>query len=90
VREQALVRVGEIEAAQLGGTFQPVPQGVRVHVPVTSARDGTTEPTAARTEVDGLAMGDVTDLTNFLGAVIDRRAFDRLAGVQRAAAADRR
>jgi hypothetical protein len=57
---------------------------------VTSARDGTTEPTAARTEVDGLAMGDVTDLTNFLGAVIDRRAFDRLAGVQRAAAADRR
>jgi 1-pyrroline-5-carboxylate dehydrogenase len=26
-------------------------------------------------------MGDVTDLSNFLGAVIDRRAFDRLAGV---------
>jgi 1-pyrroline-5-carboxylate dehydrogenase len=39
-------------------------------------------------EVDDLAMGDVTDLTNFLGAVIDQRAFDRLAGVQRAAAAD--
>ncbi|HEV8054978.1 MAG TPA: aldehyde dehydrogenase family protein, partial [Nocardioidaceae bacterium] len=26
-------------------------------------------------EVDGIAMGDVTDLTNFMGAVIDERAF---------------
>jgi 1-pyrroline-5-carboxylate dehydrogenase len=26
-------------------------------------------------EVDGLAMGDVTDLSNFMGAVIDDRAF---------------
>jgi len=33
---------------------------------------------AARTE--SLTMGPVTDLSNFLGAVIDRRAFDRLAG----------
>jgi 1-pyrroline-5-carboxylate dehydrogenase len=32
-------------------------------------------------EVDALPMGDVTDFGNFLGAVIDRRAFDRLAGV---------
>src|SRR5918911_4287833 len=32
-------------------------------------------------EVNGLPMGDVTDFTNFLGAVIDNRAFDRLAGV---------
>ncbi|NKQ53939.1 L-glutamate gamma-semialdehyde dehydrogenase [Amycolatopsis sp. K13G38] len=32
-------------------------------------------------EVDSLAMGDVTDFRNFLGAVIDRRAFDRLAAV---------
>jgi 1-pyrroline-5-carboxylate dehydrogenase len=32
-------------------------------------------------EIDGLAMGDVTDFGNFLGAVIDRRAFERLAGV---------
>ncbi|MFI5933613.1 L-glutamate gamma-semialdehyde dehydrogenase [Actinoplanes sp. NPDC051494] len=30
---------------------------------------------------DGLAMGDVTDFTNFGGAVIDRRSYDRLAGV---------
>jgi 1-pyrroline-5-carboxylate dehydrogenase len=32
-------------------------------------------------EVDSLAMGDVTDFRNFLGAVIDRRAYDRLDGV---------
>jgi 1-pyrroline-5-carboxylate dehydrogenase len=32
-------------------------------------------------ETDALAIGDVTDLRNFLGAVIDRRAFDRLVGV---------
>ncbi|MTD54905.1 L-glutamate gamma-semialdehyde dehydrogenase [Amycolatopsis pithecellobii] len=29
-------------------------------------------------EVDSLAMGDVSDFGNFLGAVIDRRAYDRL------------
>ncbi|GGM34706.1 1-pyrroline-5-carboxylate dehydrogenase [Dactylosporangium sucinum] len=29
---------------------------------------------------DGLAYGDVTDLSNFGGAVIDRRAFERIAG----------
>jgi 1-pyrroline-5-carboxylate dehydrogenase len=32
-------------------------------------------------EVEALTMGDVNDFSNFLGAVIDRRAFDRLAGV---------
>jgi 1-pyrroline-5-carboxylate dehydrogenase len=32
-------------------------------------------------EVDGLPMGDVTDFSNFLGAVIDQRSFDRLTGV---------
>ncbi len=30
---------------------------------------------------ESLSMGDVTDLSNFMGAVIDRRSFDRLAGV---------
>jgi 1-pyrroline-5-carboxylate dehydrogenase len=29
-------------------------------------------------EVEGIAMGDVTDLRNFMGAVIDERAFTRL------------
>ncbi|HEY8371229.1 MAG TPA: L-glutamate gamma-semialdehyde dehydrogenase, partial [Pseudonocardiaceae bacterium] len=38
--------------------------------------------------VESLTMGDVTDLSNFMGAVIDRRAFDRLAGVLQAAHAD--
>jgi 1-pyrroline-5-carboxylate dehydrogenase len=32
-------------------------------------------------EVNGLPMGDVTDFSNFLGAVIDKRSFDRLTGV---------
>jgi len=31
-------------------------------------------------EVDGLAMGPVTDLSNFMGAVIDDRAFAKLSG----------
>ncbi|MGY1771495.1 L-glutamate gamma-semialdehyde dehydrogenase [Blastococcus sp. SYSU D00813] len=30
---------------------------------------------------ESLAVGDVTDLANFMGAVIDRRSFDRLSGV---------
>jgi 1-pyrroline-5-carboxylate dehydrogenase len=32
-------------------------------------------------QTEGLAMGPVTDLRNFLGAVIDRRSFDKLASV---------
>jgi 1-pyrroline-5-carboxylate dehydrogenase len=32
-------------------------------------------------QTDELAMGDVSDFGNFLGAVIDRRSFDRLAAV---------
>jgi 1-pyrroline-5-carboxylate dehydrogenase len=32
-------------------------------------------------ETEALTMGDVTDFGNFMGAVIDRRAFDRLAAV---------
>ena len=32
-------------------------------------------------ETNSLPMGDVTDFSNFMGAVIDRRAFDRLSGV---------
>ncbi|GHE85256.1 1-pyrroline-5-carboxylate dehydrogenase [Amycolatopsis deserti] len=41
-------------------------------------------------EVESLPMGDVTDLGNFLGAVIDRRSFDRLSGVLDRARADDR
>ncbi|MUL42279.1 L-glutamate gamma-semialdehyde dehydrogenase [Streptomonospora sp. PA3] len=39
-------------------------------------------------EVEALPMGDVTDLGNFLGAVIDRRSFDKLAGVLERARTD--
>lgn len=38
--------------------------------------------------VETIRMGDVTDFTNFMGAVIDRRAFDRIAGHLQRAAAD--
>ncbi|WP_137925386.1 L-glutamate gamma-semialdehyde dehydrogenase [Cupriavidus sp. 2SB] len=38
--------------------------------------------------VDTIRMGDVTDFTNFMGAVIDRRAFDRIAGHLQRAASD--
>ncbi|WP_300019021.1 L-glutamate gamma-semialdehyde dehydrogenase [Pseudonocardia sp.] len=33
-------------------------------------------------EVDALAMGDVADFSNFLGAVIDRRSFDKVTAAQ--------
>jgi 1-pyrroline-5-carboxylate dehydrogenase len=36
-------------------------------------------------EVESLAVGDVTDFRNFMGAVIDRRSFDKLAAAQRIA-----
>ncbi|CAL9617082.1 1-pyrroline-5-carboxylate dehydrogenase 1 [Actinosynnema sp. ALI-1.44] len=39
-------------------------------------------------EVESLTMGDVTDFSNFLGAVIDRRSFDKLSGVLDAAKSD--
>ena len=39
-------------------------------------------------ETESLTQGDVRDLSHFMGAVIDRRAFDRLAGVVDAAHAD--
>ncbi|RFU20297.1 L-glutamate gamma-semialdehyde dehydrogenase [Geodermatophilus marinus] len=32
-------------------------------------------------QTESLAVGDVTDLSNFMGAVIDRRSFSRLSGV---------
>src|ERR687898_1111536 len=32
-------------------------------------------------EVEGMSMGDITDFSQFLGAVIDQRSFDRLTAV---------
>ncbi|WP_193604478.1 L-glutamate gamma-semialdehyde dehydrogenase [Nocardioides dongkuii] len=40
-------------------------------------------------EVESIAVGDVTDLTNFMGAVIDQRAFDKhRVAIERARATD--
>ncbi|NGY61177.1 L-glutamate gamma-semialdehyde dehydrogenase [Lentzea sp. NEAU-D13] len=39
-------------------------------------------------EVEALIYGDVTDFSNFGGAVIDRRSFDKLSGVLQSARAD--
>jgi 1-pyrroline-5-carboxylate dehydrogenase len=39
-------------------------------------------------DMASLPMGDPTDFSNFLGAVIDRRAFDRLSGVLERASGD--
>ncbi|WP_214403111.1 L-glutamate gamma-semialdehyde dehydrogenase [Pseudonocardia lacus] len=39
-------------------------------------------------EVESLPMGDVADFGNFLGAVIDRRAFDKVAKAQELARAE--
>jgi 1-pyrroline-5-carboxylate dehydrogenase len=39
-------------------------------------------------EVNALSMGDVADFGNFMGAVIDRRAFDKLAAAQQLARAE--
>jgi 1-pyrroline-5-carboxylate dehydrogenase len=39
-------------------------------------------------DVEALTVGDVADFSNFMGAVIDRRSFDKLSGVLDAARSD--
>ncbi|MEU1676541.1 L-glutamate gamma-semialdehyde dehydrogenase [Streptomyces roseifaciens] len=57
----------------------------RAYVPRSIWEDGFKEEFAA--EVDGITMGDVTDLSNFIGAVIDDRAFAKnKAAIDRAKA----
>ncbi|KNB51080.1 L-glutamate gamma-semialdehyde dehydrogenase [Streptomyces caatingaensis] len=57
----------------------------RAYIPRSIWEDGFKEEFAA--EVDGIAMGDVTDLSNFIGAVIDERAFAKnKAAIDRAKA----
>jgi 1-pyrroline-5-carboxylate dehydrogenase len=41
-------------------------------------------------QIEAIKIGDVADFTNFMGAVIDRRAFERLEGAAQAAAKDPR
>ncbi|MFG2870093.1 L-glutamate gamma-semialdehyde dehydrogenase [Streptomyces sp. NPDC048338] len=57
----------------------------RAYVPASIWNDGFKEEFAA--EVDGIKMGDVTDLSNFIGAVIDERSFAKnKAAIDRAKA----
>ncbi|WP_016909944.1 L-glutamate gamma-semialdehyde dehydrogenase [Streptomyces xiaopingdaonensis] len=57
----------------------------RAYLPRSVWESGFKEELVA--EVEGLAMGDVTDLSNFLGAVIDDRAFAKnKAAIDRASA----
>ncbi|QES44020.1 1-pyrroline-5-carboxylate dehydrogenase [Streptomyces venezuelae] len=59
----------------------------RAYIPASIWNDGFKEEFAA--EVDGIKMGDVTDLSNFIGAVIDDRAFAKnKAAIDRAKADD--
>ena len=58
----------------------------RAYVPRSLWEGGLRDGLADR--VRSLQYGDVTDLSVFGGAVIDRRAYDRLSGVLRGAAAD--
>jgi 1-pyrroline-5-carboxylate dehydrogenase len=57
----------------------------RAYIPRSIWENGFKEEFAA--EVDGITMGDVTDLSNFIGAVIDERAFAKnKAAIDRAIA----
>ncbi|WP_459182408.1 L-glutamate gamma-semialdehyde dehydrogenase [Streptomyces sp.] len=57
----------------------------RAYIPRSIWENGFKEQFAA--EVDGITMGDVTDLSNFIGAVIDDRAFAKnKAAIDRAKA----
>ncbi len=58
----------------------------RAYIPRSLWVDRVRDELAAVTE--SLTYGDVADFTNFGGAVIDRRAFDRLSEVQQGLAAD--
>ncbi len=58
----------------------------RAYLPRSLWDAGVRDALAATAE--GLTFGDVTDLRNFGGAVIDRRAYDKLSGVLQMCAAD--
>ncbi len=79
-----------LEVALVRGAFeyqgQKCSAASRAYVPRSLWEAGLRDGLADR--VRSLAYGDVTDLSVFGGAVIDRRAFDRLAHVVRDAAAD--
>ena len=82
--------VAALEIALVRGAFeyqgQKCSAASRAYVPRSLWEAGLRDSLADR--VRSLTYGDVTDLSNFGGAVIDRRAFDRLAAVVRGAASD--
>jgi 1-pyrroline-5-carboxylate dehydrogenase len=73
--------VDALHTALIRGAFeyqgQKCSAASRAYVPRSLWEGGLRDRLAAT--ADGLAYGDVTDLTNFGGAVIDRRAFDKLS-----------
>ena len=79
-----------LEVALVRGAFeyqgQKCSAASRAYVPRSLWEAGLRDGLADRTR--SIAYGDVTDLSVFGGAVIDRRAYDRLSGVQQKAAAD--
>ncbi|MCU1673752.1 MAG: pruA [Frankiales bacterium] len=79
-----------LEVALVRGAFeyqgQKCSAASRAYVPRSLWDGGLRDGLADRTR--SLVYGDVTELANFGGAVIDRRAWDRLARVVRAAADD--
>ena len=81
---------GAVEIAMVRGAFeyqgQKCSAASRAYVPRSMWDGGLRDSLADR--VRSLTYGDVTDLSNVGGAVIDRRAFDRLAAVVRGAADD--
>ena len=80
------------EVALVRGAFeyqgQKCSAASRAYVPRSMWEGGLRDGLADR--VRSLSYGDVTDFCHFGGAVIDRRAFDRLARVVRSAADDPR
>lgn len=80
---------GILKTALTRGSFefqgQKCSASSRAYVPASIWNDGFKEQFAA--EVDGITMGDVRDLTNFIGAVIDERSFAKnKAAIDRAKA----
>jgi 1-pyrroline-5-carboxylate dehydrogenase len=82
--------VAALETALVRGAFeyqgQKCSAASRAYVPRSLWEGGLRDSLADR--VRSLVYGDVTDLANFGGAVIDRRAWSRLSGVVRAAVDD--
>jgi 1-pyrroline-5-carboxylate dehydrogenase len=81
--------IGALKTAMVRGAFeyqgQKCSAASRAYIP-RSVWDRMGDDFVAETE--SLTMGDVTDLSHFMGAVIDQRAFDRLAEVLERAKTD--